>query len=126
MAPYFKTGRLETFEGSSELVPGIRAVPIAGHTAGHTGYLVESDGQSMLMWGDVVHLAAMQFADPSITIAYDGDPDEAATDRIAIFKDAAQKGYLVASSHLSFPGLGHVRTKGDAFEWVPVDYSVIR
>ena len=126
VAPYIKAGRLKTFAGSTELVPGIRAVPIAGHTAGHTGYLVESDGQSMLMWGDVVHLAAMQFADPSITIAYDSDADEAATDRIAIFKDAAQKGYLVASSHLPFPGLGHVRVRGDAFAWVPVDYSVMR
>ena len=126
VAPYIKTGRLATFEGSGQLVPGIRTVPIAGHTAGHTGYLVESDGQSMLMWGDVVHLAAMQFADPSVTIAYDNDADEAATDRVAAFKDAAQKGYLVASSHISFPGLGHVRAKGGAFEWVPVDYSVMR
>ncbi len=126
VAPYLKAGRLKTFTGGGELVAGIRAVPIAGHTAGHTGYLVESDGQSMLMWGDVVHVAAMQFADPSITIAYDSDADEAATDRVAIFKDAAQKGYLVASSHLPFPGLGHVRAQGNGFEWLPIDYSVMR
>ncbi len=126
VAPYVTTGRLKTFAGSAELVPGIRAAPIAGHTAGHTGYLIESDGQSLLMWGDVVHLAAMQFADPSVTIAYDNDADEAAADRVAAFKDAAQKGYLVASSHIAFPGLGHVRAKGEAFEWVPVDYSAAR
>ena len=126
VAPYLKAHRLATFEGSPELVPGIRAVPIAGHTAGHTGYLIESEGQTMLMWGDVVHLAAMQFAESSVTIAYDADADEAATDRTAVFNEAAQKGYLVASSHISFPGLGHVRAKDGAFEWVPVDYSAAR
>ncbi len=126
VAPYVKSGRLSTFAGETQLVPGIRAVPIAGHTAGHTGYLIESDGQSMLMWGDVVHLAAMQFADPSVTIAYDADADEAATDRVAIFNDAARKGYLVAGSHLPFPGLGHVRAKDGAFEWVPVNYAIMR
>ena len=126
VAPYIKAGRLATFAGGTELVPGIRSVPIAGHTAGHTGYLIQSDGQTMLMWGDVVHVGAIQFADPSVTIAYDSDADEAASDRIAIFNDAAQKGYLVASSHLPFPGLGHVRAKAGAFEWLPVDYSVMR
>ena len=126
VAPYARAGRLSTFAGDVEVVPGIRAVPLAGHTAGHTGYRVESQGQTMLMWGDVVHLAAMQFADPSVTIAYDNDADEAATDRAAIFRDAAEKGYLVASSHISFPGLGHVRAKDGAFEWLPVDYSVAR
>ena len=126
VAPYIKAGRLSTFEGNTELVPGIRAIPMAGRTAGHTGYLIQSGGQTMLMWGDVVHLAAMQFADPSVTIAYDADADEAATDRAAIFRDAAEKGYLVAGSHISFPGLGHVRAKDGAFEWLPVDYSVMR
>jgi len=126
VAPYIKASRLATFAGGAELVPGIRSVPIAGHTAGHTGYLVESGGQTMLMWGDVVHLAAMQFADPSVTFAYDSDADQAATDRIAIFNDAARRGYLVASSHVPFPGLGHVRAKGAAFEWVPVGHSVTR
>ena len=126
VAPYIKAGKLSPFDGSVELVPGIRAVPIAGHTAGHTGYLIQSDGQTLLMWGDVVHVAAMQFADPSVTIAFDSDEAEAAADRVAAFTDAAQKGYLVAGSHISFPGLGHVRAKGAAFEWVPVAYSVVR
>ena len=124
VAPYIKAHRLSTFEGSVELAPGIRSVPLAGHTAGHTGYRVESNGQSMLMWGDVVHVASIQFADPSVTIAYDNDSDEAAPTRIAEFTDAAQKGYLVASSHLPFPGLGHVVAKGSAFQWLPVEYSV--
>ncbi len=124
VAPYIRSHRFSTFEGSVELVPGITSVPLAGHTAGHTGYLIESDGQSMLMWGDVVHVESIQFADPSVTIAYDSDSDEAAPTRIAEFTDAAQKGYLVASSHLPFPGLGHVIAKGSAFQWLPVEYSL--
>lgn len=126
VAPYIAAHRFATFEGSAELVPGIHSVPLVGHTAGHTGYMVESKGQSLLVWGDVVHVKSVQFADPSVTIAYDSDPDEAAPARIAEFTDAAQKGYLVAGAHMPFPGLGHVAGKGSAFEWLPVDYSVIR
>jgi glyoxylase-like metal-dependent hydrolase (beta-lactamase superfamily II) len=64
--------RLETFDGPTEFLPGLRSVALPGHTAGHTGYLVESEGQRLLIWGDVVHVAAVQFAtrrSPSSSIA---------------------------------------------------------
>jgi glyoxylase-like metal-dependent hydrolase (beta-lactamase superfamily II) len=125
LAPYIRSKKLVTFEGSVELIPGVRSMPLAGHTGGHTGYMVESNGQSILMWGDIVHVRSIQFADPSVTIAYDSDPDKAAPTRIAEFTDAAQKGYLVASAHLPFPGIGHVVAKGSTFEWLPVEYSVV-
>jgi hypothetical protein len=47
-----------------------------------TEYAVESRGQKLLVWGDVVHVAAIQFPDPSVTVKYDSDEDHAEMDRM--------------------------------------------
>ena len=57
-APY--GGRLRTITGGT-VAPGIEAVPLPGHTPGHTGYRITSGDSSLLMWADVVHLPAIQF-----------------------------------------------------------------
>ena len=37
-----------------------------------------------------------------------------------------ENGYLVASAHLSFPGIGHIRSEGKGYAWVPVNYTPVR
>ena len=44
-----------------------------GHTPGHSLYMVESGGQKLLLWGDLMHAATAQFPDPSVSIHYDTD-----------------------------------------------------
>lgn len=126
LAPYIAAGRFEPIAGDVEIAPGVRSVSIPGHTDGHLGVWVESEGEALLVWGDVVHVAAVQFADPAVTIAFDSHADEAASERAALFEDAATRGYLVAGAHLPFPGWGHVRAAGDAYEWLPLPYSALR
>jgi hypothetical protein len=38
----------------------------------------------------------------------------------------AKDGALVGVSHLSFPGLGHLRSNGKGYQWVPVAYTQLR
>jgi glyoxylase-like metal-dependent hydrolase (beta-lactamase superfamily II) len=122
--PYMQAGKLKNFEGATDLIPGVRAQPAYGHTPGHTMYMVESKGEKLLLWGDVVHVAAVQFADPSVTIGYDVDAPEAKHVHEIQFADAAKNGYMVGGAHISFPGLGHVRRDSDkAYTWVPLNYS---
>ncbi len=121
--PYVKAGRLETFDGQTELFPGIRSFSEYGHTPGMSGYMIESKGQRLLLWGDIIHAAEVQFADPSITIDYDVDPAGAAATRQRVLADAARSGYLVGGAHLSFPGIGHVSAAGGRFTWVPAPYQ---
>jgi hypothetical protein len=77
----------------------------------------------MVFCGDLMHVAAVQFADPSVTFAYDADPKSAAPQRKKIYADAAAKGYYLACAHVSFPGIGHLRKAGAGYDWVPVNYS---
>jgi glyoxylase-like metal-dependent hydrolase (beta-lactamase superfamily II) len=121
--PYVKAGKYKPFDGDTELVPGIRAVAAAGHTPGHTIYEVQSKGQKLVVWGDLMHVAAVQFHDPAVTIQFDSDSPKAAEVRKKAYADAAKQGYFVAIEHVSFPGIGQVRTEGTGYEWVPVNYS---
>lgn len=123
--PYIAAGKFQAFDGDTQLVPGIRAVAARGHTAGHTIYVVESGGQKLVLWGDLMHVAAVQFVQPQVTIAFDTDSKAAAAQRRKAYTDAAKGRYLVAGAHLPFPAIGHIRAEGQGYAWVPVDYNTI-
>lgn len=123
--PYVKAGKVKTFHSGDVLFPGITALGSAGHTAGHTSYMIESNGDKLLILGDLIHAQAVQFTDPGVAISFDSDPKMAVSTRERVF-DAAVKGkYLIAGSHLSFPGVGHIRANGRGYLWVPANYSTI-
>ena len=124
--PYVEAGKFKGMKGGTELAPGIKAVPAHGHTPGHNIYVVESKGQKLVLWGDLMHVAAVQFAQPQVTISFDVDSKPAAVERKKAYADAAKGRYLVGSAHLPFPGLGHVRAEGKGYVWVPVDYQQVR
>jgi glyoxylase-like metal-dependent hydrolase (beta-lactamase superfamily II) len=125
--PYLEAGKLKTFEGATELVPGVRARPAYGHTPGHTIYEVESKGEKLVLWGDLMHVAAVQFPRPGVTIQFDIDSKRASAERQKAYAEAAKNGYLVGVSHISFPGLGRLRpAAGGGYSWVPVNYSALR
>ena len=126
--PYVKAGKLKTFEGNIELTPGIRTLSTAGHTPGHTVYAIESKGEKLALWGDLMHVAAVQFADPKVTIAFDTNSAQALEAREKAFADAAKQGYVIGLSHVAFPGLGHLRMADDkqGYIWVPLNYSSLK
>lgn len=122
LSPYREAGKVKTFDGGADLIPGIRAQPAYGHTPGHTMFEVESKDEKLLLWGDIVHVAAVQFADPTVTIAYDVDRAEAEQEHWRIFDDTAKNRYMIGGAHLPFPGLGHVRNNGDkTYAFVPLN-----
>ena len=126
--PYVAAGKLKTFEGGVELVPGIRSQATHGHTAGHSVYIVESKGEKLVLWGDLMHVAAVQFENPAVTIKFDSDAKSASKERAKAYADAAKGGYIVGVSHISFPGLGRVRANagGKGYSWIPVNYSSLK
>jgi len=120
LQPYSRAGRLHLFAGGTPVLPGISALPAPGHTPGHTAFMVESRDERLLLWGDIVHLADYQFADPEVLMTFDSDPAAALTSRKTILADAAARGYPVAGVHLPFPGIGYVRAEGAGYRWIPV------
>lgn len=122
VGPYKAAGRVQTFDGATELFPGIRAEPAPGHTPGHTFYTLQSKGEKLVFWGDLLHVAEVQFPRPDITILFDIDPKAAAATRQRAFAQAVQGGYWVAGDHVSFPGVGHLQADGKGYRWIPMPY----
>jgi glyoxylase-like metal-dependent hydrolase (beta-lactamase superfamily II) len=102
--------------GPVSAMPGIEAIPLPGHTPGHTGYLLSGAEESLLIWADALHLQDAQTADPEIGLIYDVDPAEAVRSRRRVLEQAAESGWMAAGSHVT--GFGHVQRAGDAFRFV--------
>lgn len=121
VVPYMKAGRFQTFAGQDALTPGIRAEELFGHTPGHTGYVVESQGKTLVLWGDTVHVAAVQFVHPAVTIAFDSDKAAASESRSRIMAAAVRNSWLIGGIHITFPGLGHVMSADAGYVFMPLN-----
>jgi glyoxylase-like metal-dependent hydrolase (beta-lactamase superfamily II) len=114
--PYWDRRR----DAAGEVFPGVHAEPLPGHTPGHTGYLVSSGGESLLIWGDIVHIPDVQVRRPEVCVEPDSDHAMAAATRRRTFDRVATDRLLVAGLHMHFPGFLYLR--GDVqrgYEIVP-------
>ena len=116
--------RLRPFALGEELTPGIRSVPAAGHTPGHSVYLVQSGNERLLLLGDLLHVGAVQFPRPDITVGFDWNRDMARESRRRIFDMAAKENIPIAAVHLAFPGIGRVRAAGEGFSYEAMPWQL--
>lgn len=107
--------RLRTFEGG-EVLPGVTAMPLPGHTAGHTGYRFDSGDKSLLVWGDIVHFPEIQVPRPEVSIAFDQDAHLAADTRSRLLDLVASDRLLIAGMHLGELGFAHIRRTGGNYD----------
>lgn len=126
VAPYVAAERLKPYGEQGPGIAGVTSVASHGHTPGHSGYLFGSGEQRLLVWGDIVHSHAVQFARPEVSIEFDVDSAQAIASRQEVLADAALDKLWVAGAHLPFPGIGHVRAEGEGYAWVPVEYGPLR
>ena len=105
-------GRIDVFEGS-DAYPGVTAIPLPGHTPGHTGYRLATPDGEVLLLGDTAHLAEIQPRDPRVGLTYDNDPEQAVRTRQAAFALAAAEGLRVSGGHLA--GFFRAVPDGEAF-----------
>ncbi|MDR0877989.1 MAG: MBL fold metallo-hydrolase [Treponema sp.] len=92
----------------NDLLPGITAIAAFGHTPGHTLFQLESSGQKLLIWGDIMHAQTIQFPLPDVSVTYDTDPAAAAAIRKQVLEYAAANNIPIAGMHLTFPAIGNV------------------
>ena len=124
LAPY--GANVITFEPSAlgstlrELLPGITAIANYGHTPGHTVFLVQNGGVRLIIAGDFLHLALVQFPNPDISATFDVDPIAAAVSRRQILAWAAENRIPIAGMHIVYPGIGTVEAEGNGYRFIPV------
>jgi glyoxylase-like metal-dependent hydrolase (beta-lactamase superfamily II) len=120
IAPY-RRDRVREFR-DGEVFPGVTAIPIPGHTPGHTAFLIASGNESLLVWGDTVHIPELQVPRPETTMMFDTDPDAAAKSRVRVFDMVVTENLPVAGMHLHFPGFARMTKSAGGFALVPEAY----
>jgi len=121
--PYADAGKVERFKDRTEFAPGIVASAAPGHTLGHTMIRLSSGSSELLLWGDIVHNAALQFPEPDRAISFDTDQAMAIASRKRVFDMTVTDKLLIAGSHLPFPGLGHVAKASTGYAYVPLEWG---
>lgn len=105
-------GRIDAFEGT-EVLPGIAALALPGHSPGHTGYVLDTPDGQLLLWGDALHMADVQPRDPRVALTYDHDSDLALRSRRFVLAHAAREGLRVGGGHID--GYFRVTPDGEGF-----------
>lgn len=111
--------KVHPFEPGAQVIPGIKSVPLKGHTPGHTGYEVSSGSDHLLYIGDLAHSSIISLAKPQWGVQFDSDDAAAKATRAETLKQLASDQELVVSPHFPFPGVGHIEAAGDGFTWKP-------
>ncbi|MBC8129868.1 MAG: MBL fold metallo-hydrolase [Rhizobiaceae bacterium] len=114
-------GKVKTFTGETEVVPGITTRELFGHTPGHCGFVVGTGEEALFIWGDIVHVGPVQMARPDVGIAFDVDGPAAIATRKAVFEKVAAERTRIAGMHIAFPGIGHLvkLAEGDGYDFEP-------
>lgn len=112
--------RAQPLDPGQHLSASIEAIAIPGHEIGHTGFRVTSGGETLLVWGDVVHVPSLQFDRPDIAWEFDADQEQARASRLRILALAADNAWCVAGAHLDSPGVGRVFQIETGFRFEPL------
>ena len=114
--PILDAGLAEFVEMDYRISPELRLTPTTGHTPGHVSVMIESEGETAVITGDMTHHPC-QLAHPDWSPPFDSDPKAAATTRARMFAEWADKPILVIGTHYAAPTAGHVRRDGDSFRF---------
>ena len=126
LAPFANDREMISMAKETEIAPGVTAVPMPGHTAGHMGLRITSGSDSLMIWGDLIHAPAFQFAEPGWGIVFDADMAKAHESRAKYLDQMAVERTMVAGMHLDFPSFGYVENAQQKYRYIaaPRDYGV--
>ena len=102
--------------GEQEIIPGVCTISTPGHRPGHIALEIISQGQTLLHFGDAINNPIFVIR-PEWLVKIDTFPEQGRNTRKALFKRAADENALVFAAHPTFPGLGRITRKGDAYQW---------
>lgn len=111
--------KVQTFEPGASISPAITALPLAGHTAGHTGYEIANAGARLIYVGDALHSSLISVQRPELVNRWDLNSSAAIATRQSLLERGASQNLLFYGVHFPFPGLGRIERRDDGFVWAP-------
>jgi glyoxylase-like metal-dependent hydrolase (beta-lactamase superfamily II) len=113
--------RITLLTQESEVLPGVHVHATHGHTPGHMAVSFSSEGEELFFVGDALVFPFL-IEEPEVQLIVDIIPDMADASKRRICDLIAEKKAWALIQHFPpFPSLGHIITKGNAWEWQPVE-----
>ncbi|MBU9584040.1 MBL fold metallo-hydrolase [Burkholderia multivorans] len=109
------------FDQRVDIAAGVSARVTGGHTPGHCVVDVASKGEKLTFVGDAIF--EVNFDHPDWQNGFEHDPEASVDVRIALLREAAETGAMLAAAHVAFPSIGHIAKNGDRFRFVPVTWD---
>ena len=114
--PIVEAGLVEFVDTDQTISREIRLIPTPGHTPGHVSVIIESEGQTAVITGDMTHHPC-QFARPDWSPLFDFDRDVSAATRTRLFREWADQPILVIGTHFPAPTAGHLVHDGRGYRF---------
>ncbi|MDU8942962.1 MBL fold metallo-hydrolase [Ovoidimarina sediminis] len=103
---------------------GVTSMAAFGHTPGHMVYMLDSEGEQLLITADLANHHVWSLAYPDWEVRFDIEKDAAAAARRRVLGMLAADRIPFIGYHMPFPGVGFVDTRGDGFHFVPETYQL--
>ncbi len=112
-------------EDGGSVASGVTAVAAFGHTPGHMTYMLESEGQQMLLGADFANHYVWSLAHPDWEVKFDIDKTAAAATRVRILDMLAADKIAFSGYHMPFPAFGYVDKHDGGYTYVPHTYQLL-
>jgi len=112
-------------KGGDEVASGVRAVDCSGHSAGLTGFQIESGGKSVLLFADSFLHYVCGIQRPDWTIGFDDDQQKAVANRKKMLAMLSAEKLMAIGFHMPFPSIGWIDKMTDGgHRWVAASYQM--
>jgi len=116
--------RATMIKPGDEVLAGIRAVDVAGHSPGLLAFHVESEGKRFMVTADTFTQYVMAVQRPDWYFDMDDDKDKAVASRKRMLGMLANERVMFAAFHFPFPGIGWVEKGSSGYRFVPHSYQL--
>jgi len=117
--------KISFLDDGGAVTGGITAMAAMGHTPGHMGYMLESDGANLMLIADLANHYVWSLAHPDWEVRFDMDKAMAAASRRKVLGMLAADRTPFIGYHMPFPALGYVETRDSGFQYVPASYQMM-
>ena len=114
ITPVVNAGLAKFVDKNQIIDHNITLTSTPGHTPGHVSILIKSQGESVLLSGDLFYHPC-QITNPNWIGSSDSDPQRAIISRLRILKEITNTDTFLLGSHFSNPVSGKVKTRNKIY-----------
>ena len=117
--------KMKMIKAGDAIASGVTSIDLAGHTPGHLGYRLESNGKQLVIWADASNHYVMSLQRPDWHVSFDMDKEKAGQTRKKLFDMVNKDGIPVIGYHMPFPSVGFLeKASAGGYRWTPASYQL--